>query len=129
MLIRQNWEDLFLKVTRREQAGLQEESSTKEKLLRDTQTRNNHELGEMKRAQELRVNVFSVTEIERKSRHNTGTHFTIAVDARTNEVYERFKGISRRGIKSQLEIVLRFQSACNDSKFSFHAEPQQTPAS
>ena len=45
--------------SRREQARLQEELSMKEKRLRDTQIRNIHELGEMKRAQELRVDEFS----------------------------------------------------------------------
>ena len=39
---------------------LQEELAMKEKLLRDTQMRNIQELGEMKRAQELRVDAFSV---------------------------------------------------------------------
>ena len=36
--------------------------------------------------------------------------------------------ISRSEIKLHWKIVLRFQSACNHSKFSFHAEPRQTPA-
>ena len=46
--------------SRREQSRLQEESSMKEKPLRETQIRNIHEIGEMKRAQELRVDEFSV---------------------------------------------------------------------
>ena len=46
--------------SRREQSRLQEELSMKEKVLRDTQIRNTHEMGEMKRAQELRVDEFSV---------------------------------------------------------------------
>ena len=41
--------------SRREQARLQEEISVKEQLLRDTQIRNIHELGEVKRAQELEL--------------------------------------------------------------------------
>ena len=45
---------------RREQFRLQEEISLKEKLLRDTQIRNMHEMVEMKRTQELRVDEFSV---------------------------------------------------------------------
>ena len=52
--------------SRREQVRLQEELSMKEKLLRDTQIRNIHELGEMKRAQELRVDEFCA-KIKRKS--------------------------------------------------------------
>ena len=41
--------------SRREQVRLQEELSMKEKVLRDTQIRNMHEMGQMKRAQEHRV--------------------------------------------------------------------------
>ena len=44
--------------SRREQVRLQEELSTKEKVLRDTKIRSMHEMGEMKRAQELRVDEF-----------------------------------------------------------------------
>ena len=46
--------------SRREQVRLQEELSMKEKVLRDTQIRSMHEMGEMKRAQELRVDEVSV---------------------------------------------------------------------
>ena len=46
--------------SRREQARPQEELSRKEQLFRDTQIRNNDELCEMKRAQELRVDKCSV---------------------------------------------------------------------
>ena len=41
--------------SRREQVRLQEEFSMKEKVFRDTQIRTMHEMREMKRAQELRV--------------------------------------------------------------------------
>ena len=46
--------------SRREQSRLQEELSVKDKVLRETQIRNIHEMGEMKRAQEVRVEEFSV---------------------------------------------------------------------
>ena len=46
--------------SRREQARLQEELSMKERVLRDTQVRNMHEMGEIKRAQELRGDEVSV---------------------------------------------------------------------
>ena len=52
--------------SRREQSRLQEELSMKEKALRETQLRNIHEMGEMKRAQELRVDEFC-TKMGRKS--------------------------------------------------------------
>ena len=41
--------------SRREQVRLQEEFSMKQKALQNTQIRNMHEMGEIKRAQELRV--------------------------------------------------------------------------
>ena len=85
--------------------------------------------GEMKRAQELRVDEVSVQIYTRKSWDNTKAHFSVAGNARTDEFHKWFGRISRSGIKLQWEIVLRFQCAYNDSKFSFHAEPRQTPAS
>ena len=46
------------------------------------------------------------TKIKRKSWNNTETHFTIAVYARTNEFYERFRIISRSRIKLQWKEVI-----------------------
>ena len=53
--------------SQRQQVRLQEELVMKEKALRDTQIRSIHEMGELKRAQELRVDEFSLQNIERKS--------------------------------------------------------------
>ena len=53
--------------SRREQVRLQEELVMKEKALRKTQIRSTHEMGEMKRAQELRVDEVSVQKIKRIS--------------------------------------------------------------
>ena len=53
--------------SRRKQVRLQEELVMKEKALRDTQIRSMHEMGEMKRAQELRVEELSAQKIKRKS--------------------------------------------------------------
>ena len=72
--------------SRREQVRLQEELSMKEKVLRNTQIRSVHEMGEMKRAQEQRVDEFSVQ--KRKSRDNSAAHFPIAANAGTDEFYE-----------------------------------------
>ena len=55
--------------SRREQVRLQEELSMKEKFLRDSHIRSMHDMGEMKRAQELRVDEVSV----QKSRENHET--------------------------------------------------------
>ena len=49
--------------SRREQVRPQEELVMKEKALRDTQIRSTREMGEMKRAQELRVDEFSVQKL------------------------------------------------------------------
>ena len=46
--------------SRREQVRLQEELSMKEKVLRHTQIRHIHEMGEMKGAQASRVDKFSL---------------------------------------------------------------------
>ena len=46
--------------SRREQVRLQEELVMKEKALRDTQIRRIHEMGELRRAQEIRVEEFTV---------------------------------------------------------------------
>ena len=46
--------------SRREQVRLQEELSMKEKVFRDTQIRSMHEMGEMNKARELRVDEVSV---------------------------------------------------------------------
>ena len=46
--------------SRREQVGVQEELVMKEKALRDTQITSIHGMGELKRAQELRVDDFSL---------------------------------------------------------------------
>ena len=65
--------------SRRKHVRRQEELSTKEKMLRDTQIRSMHEIGEMKRAQE---------KVERQSRDNSTAHFEDAGNARTDEFYE-----------------------------------------
>ena len=53
----------------REQSRLWEELSMKEKVLRDTQIRNMHEMGEINRAQELRVDEISVQQL--RENHET----------------------------------------------------------
>ena len=55
--------------SRREQARLQEELALREKALRDSRIRNIHEVKELKRNQELRVEEFSV----QKSRESHDT--------------------------------------------------------
>ena len=60
--------------SRRGQVCLQEELSMKEKVFRGTQIRSMHEMGEMKRAQELRVDEFSMQKLNES--HETIQMFT-----------------------------------------------------
>ena len=53
--------------SRREQVLLQEELVMKEKALRGAQIGSIHEVGELKRAQELRVDEFFVQQLSEKS--------------------------------------------------------------
>ena len=85
--------------SRRKQVRLQEELAMKEKALRDTQIRSMHEMGEMKRAQQLRVDEFSVQKNERKSWHDTEAHFTNTRIATKDELHERFQRFPRSGIE------------------------------
>ena len=69
--------------SRREQVRLQEELVMKEKTLRETQIRNMHEMGEMKRDQEPRVDEFSVQKL--RESHETIQRLT----SRVQELQER----------------------------------------
>ena len=100
-----------------------------EKVLRDTQIRSMHEMGEMKRAQELRVDEISDQKLRENHETNTKAHLSVARNARTDGFFEWFGRISRSGIESQWKIVLRSHSTRGDFKFSFHAEPPMSKIS
>ena len=59
----------------------------KEKVLRNTQIQKMHEMEEIKRAQERRIDEVSAQKGE-NSRDNSAGHFSIAANARTDEFYE-----------------------------------------
>ena len=104
-----NWRTPITDILKLEekQSRHQEELSMKEKRVsRDSDT-NIHEMGEMKRAQELESTNLC-TRIEIKSSDNTKAHFTSARNARADEFYDWFRGISRSGIESQCENVRTF---------------------
>ena len=69
--------------SRREQVRLQEELSMKVKALRETQMRSMHEMTEMKRAQELRVDKFSAQKL--RESHET----LLKLTAQVQELQER----------------------------------------
>ena len=98
LLTQQMLRNLFMMATRighvesrREQARLQEELSMNEKLLQDTQIRNIHELEEMKRAQDLRVDEVSVQEL--RENHETIQQLT----SHLQEMQEQMNSMTNSG--------------------------------
>ena len=83
--------------SRREQVRLQEESSIKEKVLRDTQIRSMHEMGEMKKAQELRVDEVSVQKL--RESHKTIQKLT----SQLQEMQDRMNSMSDLGDFQEVE--------------------------
>ena len=70
--------------SRREQVRLQDELAMKEKALRDTQIRSMHEVGKMKRAQELRVEEFSLQKL--RESHDTIQRLTSQMQERQGQM-------------------------------------------
>ena len=60
----------------------------KEKVHPVTQIRSMHEMGEMKRAQELRVDEVSVQKLRENHETIHKAHFSVSGDARLDEFYE-----------------------------------------
>ena len=83
--------------SRREQVRLQEELSMKEKVLRDTQIRSMHEIREMKRAQELRVDEVSVQKL--RENHETIQRLT----SQLQEMQEQMNSMSDSGEFQEVE--------------------------
>ena len=114
--------------SRREQARLQEELFMKEKLFGDTQILNIHELGVMTRAQELRVDEFSVQKL--RESHETIQRLT----SQLQSMQEQMNSMSDSGEFQEVEsnhsgrFVSRSQSTRSDSKFFLYAEPRQKRA-
>ena len=81
--------------SRREQVRLQEENGMKEKALRDTQSRSIHEMGELKRARDLRVDDFCVQKL--RESHDTIQGLTSQIQELQERVncIERFRRFSR----------------------------------
>ena len=74
--------------SRREQARLHEELAQRESVLRETQIRRIHEVGELKRAQEVRIDEFSGHEL-RKS-HATMQELTSQIQELQERMNEPF---------------------------------------
>ena len=81
----------------REQSRLQEELAMKEKVLRDTQIRHMHEMGEIKRAQEQRIEEVSVQKL-------TENHETIQrITPRLQSIQEQMNSMSDSGEFHEVE--------------------------
>ena len=83
--------------SRREQVRLQEELSTKETVLRNTQIRNMHEMGEMKRAQEQRIDEVSVQKL--RGKHETIQQLT----SQLQKMQERMNSMNSFGEFQDIE--------------------------
>ena len=82
--------------SRREQLRLQEELSMKEKSL-ETQMRNTHEMGEMKRAQESQIDTFSLQKLGES--HETVQRLT----SQLQEVQEQMNSMNDSGEFQEVE--------------------------
>ena len=83
--------------SRREQFRLQEELSMKEKVLRNTQIRNMHEMGEINRAQEQRVEEVSVQKF--RENHETIQQLT----SQLQQLQEQVNSINSSGEFQDIE--------------------------
>ena len=92
--------------SRREHVRLQEELFVKEKVFRNTQIRNMHEMGKLR-------------ELKNKGNHETTQQHTSQLQQMQGQMN------SVNDSKLQWKVVSRFQSACNDSEFSRLAQPLQ----
>ena len=89
----------------------------KEKVLRDTQIRNVHELGEMKRAQEPRVHEFSVQNL-------TENHETI--QRLTSQLQEMQDQMNSMNVSGEFQEV---ESNHSGRLFHVSCQPAMTPSS
>ena len=72
--------------SRREQARLHGELAQRERALRETHIKGIHEVEELKRAQEMRIDELSRQELREKSRYFSRAHITNAGVARKSDV-------------------------------------------
>ena len=114
--------------SRKEQARLHEELAQRERVLRESQIRSIHEVGELTRAQEMRIDEFSRNELRE-------SHAPIQeLTSQIQELQERMNYLSDSGelqdkeIGMQRKIISRSQSAGSRSKSSIYVEPRPKPA-
>ena len=74
--------------SRREQVRLQEELALREKALRDPHIRNIHEMEELRRVREMRVDEFSVQKLREKVMRHYKSSLTDTGIARKGEMHK-----------------------------------------
>ena len=119
---------LGYETSRREQARLHEELAQRERALRETHIRSIHEVVELKRAQEMRIDEFSGQELrESQATFHELTSQIQEMQETVNLTNDSRKN-SRRRISLQWKIIPRSQSTGNCSKSSWYAEPRPKSA-
>ena len=113
--------------SRKEKARLHEELAQRERVLRDTQIRSIHEVEELKRAQEMRIDEFSRNEL-RESLATIQELTSQVPELQERMNYMRFPRISRYRVDLQGKIISRSQSAGSRSESSSYVEPRPKPA-
>ena len=109
---------------RRELARLHEELAQRERALREPHTKSIHEVEELKRAQEMRIDEFSRHGLRESQATLRDLTLQITGAARKSELYERFCSIPRCRINLQWEIIPRSQPIGSCSKPSIYVEPR-----
>ena len=96
----------------------------KEKVLRNTQIQKMHEMEEIKRAQERRIDEVSA---QKGENHET----ILQVTSQLQQMQEQMNSMNDSGdfqnreSKLEWKVVSRFQSTCDDSEFSCFVQPRQ----
>ena len=112
---------------RREQVRLEEELALRETALRNTRISNIHEMEELRRAQEMRVDEFSVH--KKRESHATIQDLTSQIrDLQERVNCMNHSKLSRYTIDLQWKIISRSQSTDSRSKSSIYVEPGPKPA-
>ena len=112
----------------REQVRLQEELFMKKKFSEILKFEICTYMREVKRAQELRADEVSVQKV--RENHETIQQLTSKLQQMQEQMNSKNDSGDFQDVESNYSgrVVLRFQSACNDSQFSCFAQPRQKTA-
>ena len=107
--------------SRKEQARLHEELAQRERLLRETQIRSIHEVGELKRAQEMRIDEFSRNELRESY---------VSIRELTSQIQELQERNYINDSKEILDLQWKSISRCKSGSRSksSRVEPRPKPA-